>query len=547
MDYLTSVKTTLVEIAKNLIIDTNGNINEYFLLSLVILITLHIMYLISFFSSLTDLKLIKKLKKRIFRIIVKFKKLEGELQKGITDATNEIKKLKKIDLESHPVLKKALTDEQIERKLQKVQLIDEKEEKTGKISGSFYNKYNSDLKNFICEKVKVFLYSNVLHWEHSIGILQLETELINWMLRLFNAPTTGVGSTSVGGTESIFLSVLCYREYARKTLRIKNPEILINESAHCAFEKAAFYLNMGVRKIKINKKTGMSKISDFKNSINKNTCVIIMSAINYSHGLIDQITEINTHLKNTKSKLYIHVDSCLGGYLTSISSLKNDKRFPTCDFRLSHVGSISVDPHKYGRGPKGCSIILFRTPLLKKGSIYADSTWNGGVYATPSIPGSRSGVAIVGSWIALQKQGMEGLVENYDVITETTDFVREGINSTGKLVCIGEPKGAAIGFTWRECAKKILCFQIALKECGWSLPTIQSPFGIHISVTRGNCEELRKSFLPAVKQALELYEREEERFGGSFNLALYGTLVQLPDDEYVHEVIKESLIEMNRM
>ena len=547
MNNFTPVKNYVLKIAKSVLIDSNGNLNEYVLVLLVILLTLHVIYLISFFLSLSDLKLIKKLKKRIFRFVVKFKKLEGELQKGIDDCTDEIKKLKNIDLIRHPILKEALTEKQIDDKLKKVIEIDEKHESTGKISGSFYNKYNSDLKNFICEKVKKFLYSNVLHWDHSTGILQLETELINWMLRLFNAPEKGVGSTSIGGTESIFLAVLCYREYGRKILGIKKPEILINESAHCAFEKAAFYLNMKVRKIKINHDTGLSKFTDFTKNINRNTCVVVMSAINYSHGLVDQIEKMNNYLLKTKSKLYIHVDSCLGGYLTSISSLKKDKRFQICDFRNERVGTISCDPHKYGRGPKGCSVIMFRNDELKKGSIYVDSDWNGGVYATPSLPGSRSGIGFIGSWIALQKQGMPGLIDNYNKITNCIDYVREEINKTGDLVCIGNPRGAAIGFKWRNDPKKILSFQIALKDCGWNLPSIQKPFGIHISVTRANFEELSKSFIPAVKNAIKLLKENPEKYSKSFNLALYGTLVQLPDDDYVHEVIKASFIELNRL
>ena len=65
----------------------------------------------------------------------------------------------------------------------------------------------------------------------------IENELIRWMLDMFNAPKGAVGSTSVGGTESIFLACLAYRERAFQ-LGIKNPEILVNESIHVAFNKA---------------------------------------------------------------------------------------------------------------------------------------------------------------------------------------------------------------------------------------------------------------------------------------------------------------------
>ena len=103
-----------------------------------------------------------------------------------------------------------------------------------------------------------------------------------------------------------------------------------------------------------------------------------MTAVNYPHGLVDPIESLNNYLLRHSSKVWIHVDSCLGGYITSISSKLGDKRFEKTDFRLAKVGTISVDPHKYAQAPKGCSVLLFRTRKLKACSIYANSDWNGG-------------------------------------------------------------------------------------------------------------------------------------------------------------------------
>ena len=60
-----------------------------------------------------------------------------------------------------------------------------------------------------------------------------------------------------------------------------------------------------------------------------------------------------------------------------------------------------MDPHKYGQSPKGCSIILFRVKELKQASVFVSHEWNGGVYATPSLPGSRCSASFVGAWVSL--------------------------------------------------------------------------------------------------------------------------------------------------
>lgn len=60
----------------------------------------------------------------------------------------------------------------------------------------------------------------------------------------------------------------------------------------------------------------------------------------------------------------VHVDSCLGGFLTAFMS---DAGYPVpiCDFRLPGVTSISTDTHKYAFTPKGSSLVLYREKMYE--------------------------------------------------------------------------------------------------------------------------------------------------------------------------------------
>ena len=107
------------------------------------------------------------------------------------------------------------------------------------------------------------------------------------MLHLFNAPKKAYGSTTSGGTESILLAMLTYKEYAKDILGIENPEIIANKSIHVAFEKAAHYLNIKIKHVDINAETGLAKVEDMINKISRNTVAIAVSGMNYAHGLID--------------------------------------------------------------------------------------------------------------------------------------------------------------------------------------------------------------------------------------------------------------------
>lgn len=63
--------------------------------------------------------------------------------------------------------------------------------------------------------------------------------------------------------------------------------------------------------------------------------------------------------------------------------------------------------HKYAFAPKGSSIIMYRSPALRRYQYYAFPDWTGGVYASPSMAGSRPGSIIAGAWAVLNHYGIE--------------------------------------------------------------------------------------------------------------------------------------------
>ena len=138
------------------------------------------------------------------------------------------------------------------------------------------------------------------------------------MLNLFGGKNESCGSITTGGTESIFISMLCYREVAKEKYGIKCPEILTDESIHPAFDKAAYYLGMKVKKLKLDKNCQISAKRYIKN-ISKDTIVIALTGIDYPHGMVRPAKELNDLLIKKNSWVLIHIDSCMGGYITSMS------------------------------------------------------------------------------------------------------------------------------------------------------------------------------------------------------------------------------------
>ena len=75
----------------------------------------------------------------------------------------------------------------------------------------------------------------------------MEAEVVEKVLEMLNAPEPASGSVTTGGTESIMLAVKTARDWANATnTHPLTPEIVLPESAHPAFSKAAHLLGLKV-------------------------------------------------------------------------------------------------------------------------------------------------------------------------------------------------------------------------------------------------------------------------------------------------------------
>lgn len=52
---------------------------------------------------------------------------------------------------------------------------------------------------------------------------------------------------------------------------------------------------------------------------------------------------------------------------------------------------------------------MFREKSLREYQFFVSTDWNGGIYATTCMAGSRSGAVIAGTWASMLKHGTDGL------------------------------------------------------------------------------------------------------------------------------------------
>ncbi len=335
----------------------------------------------------------------------------------------------------------------------------------------------------VCEDAFAgFLWENALDPTVFPSMLRLENELVGLVARHLHAPEGAAGCYASGGTESIMLAVKGSRERHR---RVKQDNARLNivlpETAHAAFQKAALYLDLEVRLIPVDPHTFKAVPDAMAAAVDPHTCLIVGSAPSYAHGVIDPIADLGAIA--LQHDLWLHVDACVGGWLLPWFE-RLGAPLPRYDFRVPGVSSMSCDLHKYGFAPKGASILVLRDKSLRPHHMYACATWSGYTLINLAVQSSKGGGPLAAAWAALNFMGDDGYEALASRMLTATREIVAGIDAIDDLRVLGTPEMNLIAIT----SDTVNIFHVAdeMTERGWYVqPQLSfgaSPANIHLSV-----------------------------------------------------------------
>ncbi len=421
-----------------------------------------------------------------------------------------------------------------EEVLQFLQTLAAREEvrwRKGYASGAVYHGGPAHIE-FLNRVYALFSQANPLHPDLWPSVVRFEAEIVAMTARMLGAEAAGeevVGTVTSCGTESILLAMKAYRDWARETRGITQPEVVLPVTAHAAFEKAAHLF--GLRLVYVPVDSGYrADVSTMARAITRRTIVLVASAPSFPHGIIDPIPEI-AQLAQTHG-IGCHVDACLGGFILPWAE-RLGYPVPPFDFRVPGVTSISVDPHKYGYAPKGISVILYRGRRLRHYQYFAATDWPGGLYATPTLLGSRPGGLIAAAWAAMVMMGEQGYMKATRAILEAAARIREGIRQIPELEILGDPLWV-IAFT----SKTIDIYRVLerMGRQGWSLNALQHPPAVHLAITLRHAQPgVVERFLQDLQESVAWVREHPEARG---DLApIYGMAAALPFRGVVRDLL----------
>ena len=329
------------------------------------------------------------------------------------------------------------------------------------------------------------------------SLKSIEDEVIGMALALLGGGATAGGTFTSGGSESIFLAMMAARNRARSQRGVTQPNIVLPDSAHLTFDRAAEALGMEARRVRIGADL-RADVAAMEARMDDGTVALVGSAPNYPFGTFDPIADLAA-LAAARGA-WMHVDACVGGFLAPyVRRLGHD--VPPFELSVPGVTSLSADIHKHGMAPKGASLLLMADAADREWHKFESRAWQRGPYAAYTTQGTRPGGAVAAAWASMNHLGEEGYLRCARLIMEAKAIMTAGIGAIPGLEIL-QPSDLCI-FVWRSVdpALDIGKVAAALDAEGWLVGRQQEPDGIHLHLNPIH-REVAEEYVEAVARAV---------------------------------------------
>lgn len=416
--------------------------------------------------------------------------------------------------------KEGIGEAEVLQLLKKLQEGEQAPWKKGYVSGAVYHG-ESDHVRFATKAYALGSQSNPLHPDVWPSLVKMEGEIVAMTAKMLGGGPSTRGAVTSGGTESILLAMKAYRDHARATRGITEPEVVLPVSAHVAFDRACQYF--GLRPVWVRLGSDFAAdVEAVKEAVGPRTVAVVGSSPCFPYGVVDPIAAMSEIAKD--HKVGFHADACLGGFLLPWAE-RLGYPVPKFDFRLPGVTSISADTHKYGYAPKGTSVILYSDPELLQRQYYVAKRWAGGIYFSSTLAGSRPGGLVAAAWATMLALGEEGYLRLARKVLEATARIREGVRGVPGVTLLGESMQVVAFDT-----PGIDVYQVMerMSQRGWFLNGLQNPPGVHLAVTvRHTPPSVVRRFVSDLRGAVEQAKTAPSEGGLA---PVYGMAATMPED-----------------
>jgi glutamate/tyrosine decarboxylase-like PLP-dependent enzyme len=376
----------------------------------------------------------------------------------------------------------------------------------GRAFGLVYH-VSQEIDALLQEAYTLFFSENGLNPTAFPSLRKFETEVVTMTAALLGGDENVVGTMTSGGTESDLMAVKVARDWARQHRpEIERPEVVMPVTAHPAIDKAGDYF--GVRIVHVPVRADFrADVEAMRAAITPNTILLVASAPAYPHGVVDPIAEL-AEIAQERGLLF-HVDACVGGFMLPFVR-QLGYAVPDFDFRVPGVTSMSADLHKFGYAAKPASVVLYRTPELRRRQFFVYIDWPGGIYPSTAMTGTRPGGPVAAAWALMNYLGEEGYLHITETVMTTARKIQEGIRAIPGIKVLSDPEMSvfAIG------SDGVNVYEVAdeLAVRGWHFDRQHFPASLHVTVNYVHAA-VADTFLADLAAAVDAVRRPSLRKG----------------------------------
>jgi sphinganine-1-phosphate aldolase len=346
----------------------------------------------------------------------------------------------------------------------------------GRAFGLVYH-ISDEIDRLLKDAFTLFFSENGLNPTAFPSLRRFETEVVAMTAALLGGDENVVGTMTSGGTESDLMAVKTAREWARSHQpQIAEPELVMPVTGHPAFDKAGDYFGLRVIHVPV-RDDYRADVDAMRAAITPNTIMMAASAPAYPHGVVDPIRELAAIAQ--EHGLLFHVDACVGGFMLPFVR-KLGYPVPDFDFSIPGVTSMSADLHKFGYAAKPASVVLYRTPELRRQQFFVYIDWPGGIYPSTAMTGTRPGGPIAAAWALMNYLGEQGYLHITETVMQATQKIQEGIRALPGIDVLSDPEMSvfAIG------SDGVDVYELAdeLARRGWHFDRQHYPASLHVTV-----------------------------------------------------------------
>lgn len=408
------------------------------------------------------------------------------------------------------------------------------------LSGTMYDDRENQHKEIMQTAYNLYAYTNPMHIDLFHSVVFMEKNLIVMISKLLGNLERQCGSITNGGTESIFLALKTYRDMkhakmssgfgflknAHANANVHKINVVAPDTVHCSVDKLCHYLNIQLIKIKSNCEHRVT-VCDILKTVNEYTACVVLSAPSYGFGIMDDVENISPAMKTRD--IPVHVDACLGGFVWMFQEREMASKYSFC---VDGVTSVSACLHKYGYSQKGVSCILYKDESYLKYQYFVTADWDGGLYVSPTILGSRSGGLVAQAWAGFLSRGYKEYQDSSNKIIQVAKYAHE------KIQLVNECRVHPLDL-------HIVCFDVGketyklydyLVTKGFHLNALQNPAAIHLCVTKTHDE----CIIDEMVKEIETFIHCKDALQYKEDLApIYGMKASIP--VYTNEILNECI------